>query len=250
LNLVSDHGEGKLKQSLPKKTDMRVHSLSIYSQGELGSCVAQSICAGIRLRNRKINSDQTLLSRWTLGSKVPEITPSRLGLYWHARIEEGLPSNMDTGSTIHSGLLSVEKFKLFDESLWPYDVKKFSLEPPINTFVEASKYKVVEYSKVENNLLMLKHMLSQGYPIACGIVVYPSMMTHSVLVSGTVPMPSVREKTIGGHAILLVGYDDDTSTFLFQNSWGTVWGDSGFGRLTYDYVDRYGADFWAIERFA
>lgn len=250
LNLIADHGEEKLKANLPEKIDLRSYSPSVYSQGELGSCVAQSICAGIRLRNRKINSYQSTLSRWTSGSSVPEITPSRLGLYWHARIEEGLPSTMDTGSTIHSGLLSVEKFKLFDESLWPYDVSKFAQEPPIHTFVEASKYKVVEYSKVENNELMIKHMISQGYPVACGIVVYPSMMSHAVLVSGLVPRPKGGEKTIGGHAILLVGYDDANEVFLFQNSWGTVWGDDGFGRLHYDYVTKYGADFWAIERFA
>jgi hypothetical protein len=250
MNHINEHGEDKLKSTLPEKMNLSSHSATIYAQGDLGSCVAQAICAGIQLRNRKINNDQSLLSRFTRGSAVPEFSPSRLALYWHARIEEGLPSNVDTGSTIHSGILSVEKFKLFDESLWPYDVSKYAVEPPLLTALEAIRYNSVEYSKIQNNTLMLKHMISTGFPVACGIVVYHSMMSHGVLVTGTVPMPSGKETCLGGHAILLVGYDDASSTFIFQNSWGSIWGDRGYGRLSYDYITKYGADFWAIEKFA
>ena len=251
LHQINDHGEEKLKASLPLSIDMSQKSPAIYSQGSIGSCVAQSICAGIRLRNHKINTDRYKLIQMTSGNKVPEIVPSRLGVYWHARLEAGFASNSDSGATIHAGLLAVEKYKLFDESSWPYDISKFAQEPPINTFVEASQYKEgIKYSKVQNNLLMLKHILSEGFPIACGIVVYESMMSHEVLINGKVPMPKSNESIAGGHAILLVGYNNEDKTFMFQNSWGTIWGKDGFGTLLYEYVTNNGADFWAIERFA
>jgi hypothetical protein len=41
----------------------------------------------------------------------------------------------------------------------------------------------------------------------------------------------------GGHAVLLVGYDD--RGFLVKNSWGTGWGDGGYFRITYDYHRLY-----------
>jgi C1A family cysteine protease len=40
----------------------------------------------------------------------------------------------------------------------------------------------------------------------------------------------------GGHAILIVGYDDTTQCFKVKNSWGTGWGEAGFFRIAYSAV--------------
>lgn len=37
----------------------------------------------------------------------------------------------------------------------------------------------------------------------------------------------------GGHAILIVGYDDLGGYFIARNSWGTNWGEAGFFRIAY-----------------
>jgi aminopeptidase C len=37
------------------------------------------------------------------------------------------------------------------------------------------------------------------------------------------------------HAVLLVGYNDATSSWLIKNSWGTDWGESGYIRVSYTY---------------
>ena len=37
----------------------------------------------------------------------------------------------------------------------------------------------------------------------------------------------------GGHAVAIVGYDDNG--FIFKNSWGTGWGDKGYGWVSFDY---------------
>jgi C1A family cysteine protease len=50
-------------------------------------------------------------------------------------------------------------------------------------------------------------------------------------------MPNISTETLlGGHAILLVGFDDKTMVFKFQNSWSSSWGDRGNGYLPYNYV--------------
>jgi len=36
-----------------------------------------------------------------------------------------------------------------------------------------------------------------------------------------------------GHAMVIVGYDDEKQAFHFVNSWGTAWGEKGFGWLSY-----------------
>ena len=40
----------------------------------------------------------------------------------------------------------------------------------------------------------------------------------------------------GGHAICVVGYDDDTQLFKFKNSWSNSWGDNGYGYLPYEFM--------------
>jgi len=41
------------------------------------------------------------------------------------------------------------------------------------------------------------------------------------------------------HYIALLGYDDAKGAFRFVNSWGTKWGQGGYGWLPYKYVSRY-----------
>jgi C1A family cysteine protease len=48
-----------------------------------------------------------------------------------------------------------------------------------------------------------------------------------------------NEHNCGAHVILLTGYDLNKKVFFFKNSWGTTWGDGGFGTITFDSIDRY-----------
>jgi Papain family cysteine protease len=38
---------------------------------------------------------------------------------------------------------------------------------------------------------------------------------------------------VGGHFLLVVGYDDSQGCWIVKNSWGTGWGEGGFGRIAY-----------------
>ena len=41
---------------------------------------------------------------------------------------------------------------------------------------------------------------------------------------------------LGGHAVLLVGYDDREEYFIVKNSWGPTWGEAGYFRIAYTQV--------------
>jgi C1A family cysteine protease len=51
----------------------------------------------------------------------------------------------------------------------------------------------------------------------------------------------------GGHAICAVGYNDKEKLIKFKNSWSYLWGDKGYGYLTYDYYKKHCMVAWAIE---
>ena len=46
---------------------------------------------------------------------------------------------------------------------------------------------------------------------------------------------SSQERTLGGHAMVLVGYDDHRHAFKVLNSRGRIWGDGGYGWIDFDF---------------
>jgi hypothetical protein len=60
-------------------------------------------------------------------------------------------------------------------------------------------------------------------------------------------MPTKNDTIIGGHAVLIVGYNDVTKQFKFKNSWGTSWGNRGYGYLPYEYyLNGDLTDIWGV----
>ena len=81
----------------------------------------------------------------------------------------------------------------------------------------------------------LKAVLAGGLPVDFGFVVYSPFESEAVAKTGIVPMPAEHDYEMGGHSVLLVGYDDRAQTFLVRNSWGTGWGIDGTGYFTLPY---------------
>ena len=46
-------------------------------------------------------------------------------------------------------------------------------------------------------------------------------------------------ESCGAHSVVLTGYDIDKQVFYFKNSWGSDWGVSGYGELSFELVDKY-----------
>jgi C1A family cysteine protease len=98
----------------------------------------------------------------------------------------------------------------------------------------------------------LKAALVQG-PVVGGFSVYDSFTSDAVAASGVVPMPNLATESVqGGHAILVVGYEDSTEDYIFRNSWGTEWGQNGYGRIPFAYFTdpNLATDFWALQRLS
>ena len=61
---------------------------------------------------------------------------------------------------------------------------------------------------------------------------------------GVIPMPRPEEPVVGSHCVTLIGFDRLHSGFVFVNSWGSHWGNQGFGLLPFEYFDEYVVSAW------
>ena len=218
--------------SLPPKVDLRPKCPPVYDQGQLGSCTANSIGAAFEFDQLK--QGQT------------DFMPSRLFIYYNERDIEGTVGS-DSGAQIRDGMKVVSALGVCTETTWPYNIAKFKTKPPAKAYKEALSHQALIYRRVVG-LRQMQGCLAQGYPFVFGFTVYESFESSQVAKSGKVPMPAPGEATLGGHAVLAVGYDDTQQRFIVRNSWGPNWGMKGYFTLPYGYVTnpQLASDFWAI----
>ena len=221
---------------LPPRIDLAgVRPVPINDQGQLGSCVGNSVAEAHLFAGLKEDPAKA-------------IVPSRLMIYYNARVLEGNPTQ-DSGCQIRDAIKALAAQGVCPESMWPYDVANFATPPPASDYAAALQHTAVLYRRLENtDIVDLKSCLAEGYPFVMGITVYESFESDAVAGTGVVPMPSIDEQCLGGHAVLFVGYDDATQRFKVQNSWGATWGQMGYFTLPYEYATHadLADDAWTI----
>lgn len=228
-------------ETAPVFADLRPYMPPVYDQGSLGSCTANAIAGAIEYDFRKQNR--------------PIWTPSRLFIYYNERVLEHTVS-IDAGAQIRDGIKTINKWGVCHESRWPYVTSRFATSPPPSAYGEALLHTSLEYSRVDQTNIGIKACIAHGYPVIFGFSVFADFESEKVASSGILPMPGVADKPLGGHAVLIVGYNSGPimvngippGHFLVRNSWGSDWGMHGYFAMPQDYVlsTRYADDFWSI----
>jgi len=219
--------------ALPPAVDLRAGCSPVEDQGDLGSCTANAI-VGVLEYDEERDGDFVDLSR--------------LFLYYEERkIEHTI--NYDSGAMIRDGIKVAAKTGVPPETDWPYDISKFTDKPPIIAYRDAALHKITRYSRVLG-LNSVKASIANKLPVAFGFTVYESFESDATTKTGIVTMPGPDERVLGGHAICAVGYDDGHQWIIIRNSWGTSWGDAGYGYMPYDYIRNANLsdDFWQVQK--
>ena len=231
--------------ALAPAVDLRPYFSPIEDQGSLGSCTANAAVALVEYYEKRASGKF--------------LDASRLFVYKTTRNLVGVKG--DTGAEIRNAMGALVLFGAPPEKYWPYQVSKFDVEPTPFCYAFGDNFKSIKYHRLDtpgvSGLALLdkiKAYLASNLPSMFGFPVYEELMSPPA--NARVAYPAPKSKFYGGHAIAAAGYDDniqinanEKGALLIRNSWGTAWGDHGYGWLPYDYVTRALAeDFWCMTK--
>ncbi len=237
------------KADLPASIDLRQFCSPVEDQGRLGSCTANAGVGMLEYFERKAFGTHNDASRLFLY----KVTRNLLG--WTG----------DTGAFLRSTMAAMVLFGVPPETYWPYNIDNYDQEPTAFLYAFAQSFQSISYYRLdaagttpESLLVRIKTNLAACLPAVFGFTVYTSISQADK--TGKIPFPIKGESVAGGHAILAVGYDDNmkikntnpggeemTGALLIRNSWGSGWGDGGYGWLPYEYILRaLAVDWWSL----
>jgi C1A family cysteine protease len=199
----------------------------VWDQGSSGSCSGHGTTAAIMYARAK--------------QGLAFIDLSRLFPYWNARVTEGTSAS-DGGAVIADVVAASQEFGDCPYADLPTDPSLVTVAPPTQAFSDAIIHKTLGATRVwgasgAGLQYHAKHCISVlGLPVVLGFTVYESFESDQVANTGIVPMPGPAEKVLGGHAVLVVAYDDDSQLLTLRNSWGDGWGQKGYFQAPYAFM--------------
>jgi len=195
----------------------------VRDQGSLGSCVG---FAATEVKTAQESVD--------LG-KHYQFSP--LFIYW-------MRENTSEGMYLRDAMKILYEYGVCEEYLLEYKKHMASRGTPDRRhFLNAENFKIAAYARISTVDEMRRTLVENG-PFIIAVPVYESF--HNVGPDGKIPIPDPSKEVFsGGHALCVVGYDDNNALFKVKNSWGETWGDKGFGFLPYEFVEKYLWDAWS-----
>lgn len=223
--------------------DLREWCSPVEDQGSLGSCTA--------------NAGVGLLEYFQRRAFGKHLDGSRLFLYKATRNLLGWKG--DTGAYLRTTMKALALFGVPPEEYWSYRIEDYEKEPPAFCYAFGQQYQSIIFYRLDppgvapgEVLSTVKEFLAAGLPSMFGFSVYSSIPGVGEG-TGDSPFPKREDRLIGGHAVDAVGYDDNhkignkKGALLIRSSWGTEWGEDGYGWIPYAYVERgLAVDFWSL----
>lgn len=212
----------------PASVDLRAAWWTINDQEDTGSCVGWATGDGV-VRFHMVGAghlaqNQLLSPRFLwMASKETDEFIARPQTF----IEQA-------GTSLKAALDIARKYGCVPMDLLPFHINTKMHTGPENSFyAAAAQRKIASYFNLHRDLNQWKAWLASNGPILAALSVDRSW-DNATATGGNIDVfdpTTVR----GGHAIAVVGYTS-SNRFIVRNSWGTGWGDKGFGYVTPAYI--------------
>ena len=207
-----------LSGTLAKSTDLTENFPKPGNQGQQGSCVGWAI-SYLKTYQERIERN------WDLNSSDHVFSPS------YIYNQSKLPGDCSVGTIYPSAFSVLTSDGISPVSQFPYSQNSCTETPSEELKVRSRQYTIDRWRRVNTqDPAELKTHIASGVPVLIGAEVHEAFQS---LAKGTV-YNKVAGKYLGGHAMVVIGYDDAKNAFKVINSWGSNWADDGYGWIHFD----------------
>jgi len=153
-----------------------------------------------------------------------------------------------TGTTVAAAAAALEVEGQALEVLCPYQCAGLPLVRPTLQAVEDGTTRLLSgLRKLVVSLTSVESSLRGGSAL---IAVMDWFATSYLAPMGRIEVPRAGDRLLGRHAVLVVELENESLTgrasMVFKNSWGTRWGNRGFGTFTEEYLNSHGRELWSL----
>ncbi len=225
--------EGAKDIALPQAVDLSPYCPQVRNQGDAFSCVGWAVGYGALTIQRAIDH------QWAEPQQITENAYS--ALYIYNQIGSG---DCRQGARISDALELLSTRGDCPAREFDFELDNCQKRPSPELIRRARRDTIADYMTLfgldappDEKARQVRMALAQNYPVIVGMAV---LRNFYQLRDARYWWPDIGDTTpAGGHALVVVGYDDPSSSFLLFNSWGESWGDQGFIRIKYDAFSQY-----------
>lgn len=216
----------------------------VIDQGNEGSCCACA-CA-YSARSYLLHKDQQIAYTNDAGSIDPLKIFSPEFVYNSAR--EAQPADCSkAGMKLTHAVELIKSKGVAPWAFMPYSgANGCSVLPDSAQWNAAAMFKVKKAERIaQTSERVIKQVIFSRNP-----VIFSARIDAGFMKNGSDVWAKSDPYDLGGHAMVLCGWDDSKHAYKVMNSWGSGWGDNGFGWIDYDHFSKVvRGNKWLYEMF-
>lgn len=250
--------EPEIKPEIDLRPKFFELGLGVKDQGRRPSCSVFAIVSALEFQNAELNGTAEKFSEeyliWAARKTTHRVGSGAIDLTGTTTDTGKEQEDKDEGFALPEVVAGLRAYGIPLQSAMPNAlVGKMDAiaEPPAEVLKQARTHCRVFVHQIPGRdgatrISNLVHALNAGVPVAIGLR-WPHYRTlRAGYISQQKPILDYA------HAVTLVGYRSETgrmedAVFLFKNSWGMSWGEGGYGRVTYKYLENYLLDAVVLE---
>jgi hypothetical protein len=247
VKVFADLSEELDKNRVPKQASLLAFAPRRMNQGDQGSCVGWS---------------SAYAARTILESSAKQVDPNKLNFSPAFIYNQIKVRDCQSGSYINDALDVMRQQGALPMDKFPYNANDCERKPSSTLKEKANDFKIEGYTRLTKNTgfdinyAAMKQSLAQKGPI---VIAMPVGGSFERLMGKRLWVPTAQDKGmlnrfksgdfqgsgLGGHAMCLIGYDEDKGTVEVMNSWGDKWGGQGIFEMPIrDFME------WCMEAYA
>jgi hypothetical protein len=207
------------------KVDISSFSDTVGDQGNESSCVGFSLSYALETEIR-IKLDT-----------VVRLSPAYIFYASGGSRTDGQYLNKALQFLVDSGAVA-------ENALSPYRIRNESDKIVFSNLESARKYRITSFSPVTIDERSFRQQLRKKKAIIISMRIYQHFFNAT---DGICRIDTKDTIPLGIKSMAIVGYDARNKIYKFKNSWGTSWGDSGYGYIPFTDLNKLVEEAYVLD---